>query len=68
MKGNTINGAVTVAAAAKGTEMTGNTITGLVTVNSGENTITANDIRTSSEYAIDLKTGANNTVTDNIKH
>ena len=65
VKGNTINGAVTVAAAAKGTEMTGNTITGLVTVNSGENTITANDIRTSSEYAIDLKTGANNTVTDN---
>ena len=65
VKDNTINGAVTVAKAAKNTELTDNTITGLVTVNSDANTLTGNDIRTSSEYAIDLKTGAGNTVTDN---
>ena len=62
---NIINGPVTIAKAAKGTEITKNIINGLVTVNSDENTIVSNAIGTSAEYAVDLKTSASNIVTDN---
>ena len=57
---------VTISAAAKNTTFVDNDVFGLVTVNSDENTIVDNVIISVSEYAVDLKSSANNTVTDNI--
>ena len=63
---NTVLTTVTINAAAKNTTFANNTVSGLVTVNSNENTIVDNEITATTEYAIDLKSTTNNTVTDNV--
>ena len=62
---NTITGAVTLGTTAKNTTFTDNTVNGLVTVKSNDNVITGNEITSTSDYAVDLGTTSNNTVTDN---
>ncbi len=64
--GNIILTTATIAAAAKNTTFADNFVMGLVTVNSPENNITNNTVLAGTDYAIDLKSTANNTVTDNI--
>ncbi|MBQ6627482.1 MAG: Ig-like domain repeat protein [Methanobrevibacter sp.] len=64
---NVVLTTVTISAAAKNTTFADNIVNGLVTVNSAENNITNNIIiADNSEYAVDLKSTENNTVTDNI--
>ena len=56
-----------VAISGTNTTFTNNIVTGTVTVSGNKNTIVDNAIEaTSSEYAIDLKSTVNNTVTDNL--
>ncbi|WP_407376374.1 Ig-like domain repeat protein [Methanobrevibacter sp.] len=63
---NQVATTVTISAAATNTTFANNTVFGLVTVNSNANTITENTIITDTEFAVDLKSTKNNTVTDNI--
>ena len=62
---NTVLTTVTIAAAAKNTTFENNTVKGLLTVNSNENRIVGNVISSETDYAIDLKSTSNNTVTNN---
>ncbi|MEE0938673.1 Ig-like domain repeat protein, partial [Methanobrevibacter sp.] len=56
-----------VAISGTNTTFANNIVTGTVTVSGNENTIVDNTVMaTSSEYAIDLKSTVNNTVTDNL--
>ena len=68
VENNTIGGAVTIAKAATGIRFIGNEILATVTVNSNNNIIRQNNITTTGDYAIDLKTSSNNVVTDNVLH
>jgi len=63
---NIILTTVTISAAATNTTFANNFVNGLVTVNSNENTITENNIISDGEFAVDLKSTQNNTVTDNV--
>ena len=65
VENNTFNGAVTVAKAATNTTFTNNHLKNGLTVNSDSNVITDNQIASSGDYAIDLKTSQNNVVENN---
>ena len=54
-----------VAISGTNTTFTNNDVTGTVTVSGNENTIVENTIASTGDYAVDLKTTSNNTVTDN---
>ena len=49
----------------EGTTFTNNDVNGTVTVNGNENTIVENNIVSTGDYAVDLGTTSNNTVSDN---
>jgi hypothetical protein len=55
-----------VAISGTNTTFTNNDVTGTVTVSGNENTIKDNNIISSGEYAVDLKSTVNNIVTDNV--
>ena len=61
--GNTF---VNVAISGTNTTFENNNVSGTVTVSGNENFIVGNNITSTGDYAVDLKTTANNTVTDNI--
>ncbi|WP_458403478.1 Ig-like domain repeat protein [Methanobrevibacter sp.] len=59
---NTVKGAVTINAAATNTTFDNNHIEETLTVNSNNNVITNNQISSTGDYAVDLKSTSNNTV------
>jgi hypothetical protein len=66
VENNTITGAVTIAKAATNTTFVGNNVSATVTVNSNDNVIKENNIITTGNYAVDLKSTTGNNVTDNL--